>query len=688
MKDKIGAIQPKRNPIRNCLIKVQISALLALTFSLAVTDLVAQQPAGDLTNKSIEELMNIEVDSVYSASKYLQKVTEAPSSVTIVTADDIQKFGYRTLAEILRSVRGFYGTYDRNYDYVGVRGFARPGDYNTRVLLMVDGHRINDNVYDQAIIGTDLPIEIDMIERVEIIRGPSSSLYGTSAFFAVINVITKRGRDVNGIEASVSVESFATQTGRVSYGKKLKSGFEFLVSGSFSNSKGQQQLFYQEFNDPLTNNGIAQRLDDDQSGKFFANLAYRNFSLRAVYGSREKGIPTAAFGTVFNDPRSRTTDRRGYIDLQYERSFDNGVGLLARTSYDSYHYSGTYSFEYEDDGVTYADLNEDYTRSDWLSGEIQLTKRVLRKHKLTLGTEIRYNHNQDQLNYNLGTTDRYIDDRRQSKNIGFYFQDEFSIAENVIVNGGIRYDYHSDFGGTAKPRLALIYHPAQKSTIKLLYGEAFRDPNSYELYYGSQRTFRTNQALERETIGTSEVVFEQYLSRYFRFTASAYHYRLKGLITQHLDPVDELITFKNATEIRSKGLELEFESKLTNGLEARIAYSGQRAENLLTSERLTNSPTHLGKFNFSAPLLKQKLFANFELQYTSGRKTLNGAETEPLWLPNLTFLSKNITNKLDVFFGVYNIFDKKYGLPGSEEHLQNTIEQDGRTFRLKFTYRF
>ena len=81
-------------------------------------------------------------------------------------------------------------TYDRNYTYVGVRGFSRPGGYNSQVLLLIDGHRLNDIVYDSAGLGTDFPLDIDLIERIEIIRGPSSSLYGASAFLAVINVIT------------------------------------------------------------------------------------------------------------------------------------------------------------------------------------------------------------------------------------------------------------------------------------------------------------------------------------------------------------------------------------------------------------------------------------------------------------------------------------------------------------------
>ena len=111
----------------------------------------SSQPPPDLSRLSLEELADLNIDSVYGASMYLQKVTEAPSSVTIITADDIERYGYRTLADALRSVRGFYITNDRNYSYLGVRGFSRPGDYNARILLLIDGHRLNDNVFGSAL---------------------------------------------------------------------------------------------------------------------------------------------------------------------------------------------------------------------------------------------------------------------------------------------------------------------------------------------------------------------------------------------------------------------------------------------------------------------------------------------------------------------------------------------------------
>jgi outer membrane receptor for ferrienterochelin and colicins len=169
----------------------------------------------DYTELPLEDLLSIEIPTVVAASKFEQKATQAPSTVSVISAEDIRHYGHRTLADVLRTVRGFYVTDNRNYNFVGVRGFGRPGDYNSRVLLLIDGHRTNESFFGQASIGGDFPLDIDLIDRVEIIRGPGSSLYGTGAFFGVINVITKHGKEFGGVEASAQAGSFDARSGRL-----------------------------------------------------------------------------------------------------------------------------------------------------------------------------------------------------------------------------------------------------------------------------------------------------------------------------------------------------------------------------------------------------------------------------------------------------------------------------------------
>jgi iron complex outermembrane receptor protein len=217
----------------------------------AQTDLPLDPIAVDQA-ASPEEALFQDIPSVFGSAKYEQKITEAPSSVTIITAEQINKYGYRQFSQIIDSVPGLFMTNDRNYGYVGFRGFGRPGDYNTRVLLLVDNHRLNDAIYDQAAVGSESPIDVDVIERVEIIRGPASSLYGTNAFFGVINVITKKGRDIKGIELSGETSSYNSNKGRLTIGKKLQNGVEFLLSGNYYGSIGNRSLFYKEFDSPAT----------------------------------------------------------------------------------------------------------------------------------------------------------------------------------------------------------------------------------------------------------------------------------------------------------------------------------------------------------------------------------------------------------------------------------------------------
>jgi outer membrane receptor for ferrienterochelin and colicins len=334
---------------------------------------------GDLTELSIEELMNI---SVTGASKFEQTVAEAPSSVSIVTADEIKKYGYRTLADILKSVRSFFITYDRNYTYIGTRGFSRTGDFNGRFLLLIDGHRVNENIYDSAFIGTDFILDIDLIDRIEIIRGPSSSLYGSNAFFGIISIITKNEESVGRPEISGEAGSFDTYKGRFSYGNNFENNMDIVVSGSIYDSKGQD-LFYKKFDGTDTNNGIAQNCDYDRNYSLFSKLYYKDLTLEGAYISRTKGIPTASYETDFNDSRNRTVDASGYVDLRYEHRFENGLSLIARLFYDNYTYEGTYVYS----GV----LNKDLGKGEWWGGEVTAQKVVFNKHRVTAGAEYRVN---------------------------------------------------------------------------------------------------------------------------------------------------------------------------------------------------------------------------------------------------------------------------------------------------------
>lgn len=662
-------------------LRISLVFLFILSFTLNPAYASELRQFASLKDLSLEELMEVEVATVYSASKHEQKVTEAPSSVTIITGDDIRKFGYRSLTDILKSVRGFYVTYDRNYHFIGVRGFARPGDYNGRILLLVNGHRVNDNIYDSALI--DLDILVDHIDRVEVIRGPGSSLYGSNAFFGIINVISKKGSDIEGVEISGEASRYDTYKTSFVLGKKLNSGPDVLISGSLLDGKGQD-LFFKEFRNPSTNYGLAGGCDYSRNSSLFSRISYGGLTVEGSYLTATKGVPTASYGTVFNDPRNRTYDERGYLDLNYNKTLGGSSEIQAGVYYDYNRYAGDYILDYPP--VT---LNKDLSWGSWWGGELKFITGALEKHTITLGAEYRDNVRQEQKNYDSKPYYSYLKDRRHSAIRALYIQDEFEITKELLFDFGVRYDNYDTFGGSTNPRLALIYKPFDSTFIKLLYGEAFRAPNAYELYYqDGGSSMKSNPGLKPETVKTYELVLEQYIGKHILITAAGFYNKIKDLISQQTDPGDGLLIFRNAERIESKGLEFEIEADLKNGIKGRLSYTFQETEDKNTGETLTNSPKHLAAFNVIIPVIKEKLFAGMEEQYMGRRKTLTNRYTDGFFLTNLTLFSSNILKGLEVSGSVYNLFGNKYRDPGSGELRQDSIEQDGRNYRLKLTYRF
>jgi outer membrane receptor for ferrienterochelin and colicins len=672
-------------------------AVAALAAALTGWSGIAAQPADhvrELGDLSIKELMELEVDSVYGASRYVQRTSRAPSSISVITAEDIKRFGARTLDDVLSSVRGLYVPNDRNYSYLGIRGFQRPNDYNTRVLVLIDGHRMNDNVYDLGATGREGMVDIDLVERIEVIRGPSSSIYGSSAFFGVINVVTKRGATFEGFEAAGEAGTFDTFKSRLSYGTTFANGIEWLVSASRYTSAGQDRLYYPEFDERIsadpraTNNGIAEQNDGEDANNLFTSLRYGDFSFSAFWNGRVKEVPTASYGTVFNDPREETEDVRSYVDFRYDHRFDNDLSLQARVFYDEYDYSGVYPNDFAEPGFPPdVVLSKDETFGRWIGTELQVTGQVGERHTVIVGGEYRDNMRELQTAfYDLDPLDYYLVDDRSSHTLGIFAQSETELTETLLFTAGVRYDrYSSDAGDTLNPRLGLIYSPSDTDTLKLVYGEAFRAPNPYERYYYDEQPNRP--ALEPETIHTTEVAYEKQLGERYRLTVAGYYYHVRDLLSQAATDTSD-IYFDNLDSARAKGLEIEIDRQFMSGAHLRASYALQKAVDGLTDVDLSNSPRDIAKLSLSLPFAGDRLSAGLEVQYNGSVWTLRGNRVDDFVTANLTLFNHRTTAGLELSGTVYNLFDEQYAYPGAEDHLQDSLLQNGRTFLGKLTYRF
>jgi len=647
---------------------------------------------GDLAALSLEQLMDMNVHSVFGASKYEQRVTQAPSSISIVTAEDIRRFGYTTLADVLSGVRGLYVTNDRNYTYLGVRGFLRPGDYTTRVLVLIDGHRLNDNVYDSGAIGREAMIDVELIDRVEVIRGPSSSVYGSSAFLGVINVITKRGRDLDGAEIGVDLASNDTYRSRATFGETFANGVDLLISGSYYDSAGWD-FYYPEFDQRISdhrfaaNNGVAAGLDDESAAKFFTSLRYGNFNASLYYSDRRKQVPTASFDNIFGDSGERTDDSASYIELGYKHALTSTTDLKVRGFYDVLAYEGTYS----NDDAAPGDPPDrvvfvDEMKGNWAGTELQLTAKPTDRYTFVLGTEYRINLRENQAAYyDVEPRDYDLHREDDSEVIGLFAQAEARLRDDFTVTAGLRHDrYGATFGGTTNPRLALIYNPTETSAVKLLYGEAFRAPNPYERYYNVAQADAPD--LEPETISTYELVYERYFASNYRLSLSGYSYDIEGLITQVEE--QDMQFFANIDDVHARGVEVEVEAMYQNGTILRGSWAVQRAEDVASGLELTNSPHQLVKFTGSVPLFGTPVFANVDLQYNSDSVTLVRNRSPSFVVANLTLNTHELWSGVELTAGVYNILDEERRFPGAEEHVQETLQQEGRTYGGRFIVRF
>jgi outer membrane receptor for ferrienterochelin and colicins len=665
-----------------------IALVCALTLARAAS-------AQSLTDLSLEDLMQIDAGQVFGASERLQPAIEAPASVSFITAQEITRYGYRTLADVLRALRGVYVTNDRNFSYLGIRGFGKPGDYNSRILLLVNGHRVNDNVFGQAEIGAEFGLDAAMFERVEIIRGPASSLYGDSAFFAVVNVITRSGASLDGSSITVESGTLGTRLVRSSTGQRLRNGVDLALSATYEGTDGVSRLFFPAFNTPETNNGVAEGLDGENAKQLYGRLNVGALTITSMYGTRRRDIPTASSASVFNQQiwREHTIDRHGLFDADYGRSFGE-TRLTVRASYDRFSYTGTYPFAVDADGTPTMVGRTEGLGSRW-SASTGITRTLARRHTLRAGVEFIDNLHQDQRGSFLLDTAPFLDLPNSSRQQGLYVQNETRVTSWLIANAGLRYDRYDQFDRVT-PRAAVIVLPSSSQSFKYLYGGAFRAPNSYELnavYFGDRVT-----ALRPESIDTHEFVWERYLNDRVRAAVSTYWYKADRLITLSLDDHAYLgVTFMNQGQVRAKGLELETQLRLRGESRALVSYAVQRTADRETGDELPNSPRHIVKARVSLPGPVGRSFVSAEGQYLSSRRTLPRPDrgdgtvfagvVGAAATANIT-LVQPLGRRWELTAGVRNLFDAKYSDPVSDQHLQEAVEQNGRTARIGLTWKF
>jgi outer membrane cobalamin receptor len=657
-------------PRRALALGALVGLLCSLTPRFAVAQ--AQKTSGE------EALLLNEIPSVFGASRFDQAVTEAPASVSVITAEEVAAHGWRTLGEVLRTVRGFYVTNDRSYSYVGTRGFARSGDFNQRMLILIDGTRVNENVFDGAYVGFESMVDLSVVDRIEVIRGPSSSLYGANAFFAIINVVTSRGRAHGRMRVTGDVGSFGSRELGVSGGGRIGRGIEFVASAG-RRRIGGQDLYFPEFDTPQTNRGMSVGRDDESRDRFFAKAEWGQVAIEAAINDRRKTIPTASFGTLFNAGRQTFQDRLANLALRLQQPYRDGAALSASLALNAYDFNGAAPY----DGVS----QRTWARGRWAVADAQYSRLIGGRHRVALGGAYTANARQEQGATDDRSPEPAFTNDTTANAAGLFSSAELHFGSRVIVNGGLRYDHSRWLRNTWSPRTAFIVKLDEGSALKLLFGQAFRAPTNYERFFqDGGLSVRDNIALVPERVSTAEILLEKVLSSQLKFTASTYRYRADRLIDAVIAPGDSLSQFQNSGRADGTGIETEVEIDLGK-VSARGSYTLQRATDA-TGGQLSNSPQHLGVFTVSMPVAANLAQAGLEVRAMSARRSPTGDLVRGHAVGNLVLSRRQTGRGVEASLGVFNLLNAMYRDPVGKEHVQSAIVQDGRAVRATVGYRF
>jgi outer membrane receptor protein involved in Fe transport len=657
----------------------------------------------ELIGLSLAELLQVEVDI---ASKSSETILDAPSSVTVFTRQELLNMGLTSVEELLNYIPGFIGTREVVFGsgyMVAARGITTPqASYN--ILFMIDGQRLNNDMSGGALT-RNFYIPLANVKQVEVIRGPGSALYGTSAYSGVVNIITNT--DVN--QAFVSAGNLASREAHINFSKQLDNGY---VAGfvNYFEDNGQENyknlLNPKQFtSDPLIGNDI------------YLSAQYDKFSFHFRHSQRDRD--EFAFLTESLDGTSKNFTEHQSVKLEYQLFETDNFNLDIDLNYTQIRDKSSFltaSLASLPNSLDKANLGNLIDGQDSKESELSLNIEgryiISDKHRLVAGLQYRqptshfyrnaYNYDPIALNQAIsqspptgniaytGTLDNTISlvEPDFSRDVfGAYLQDKYQFNQQWAMTLGLRYDRYSDFGGTITPRVALGYAPTEKTKFKWMYGEAFRAPAVRQGYIQLNRL--ANPDLESETIKTMEFAWLQQFDR-AQTTLTYFYNQAKNKIDTVLISQGEGLgftrQFQNLTgNLNSAGWEFELSSQLTDGLSLRTAYTYMA--------KMEESPQRFPKQTFSAVLNYQYDKWNFNLNgyYHDEveQQVLRQASNilDDYWLLNST-VRYAMTSDLTLVGRVRNLLDTEYYSSTKYAVMADGVLNRGQTYSLGIELKF
>lgn len=714
---------------------------ICFTHLLVLNLLVAGSALAQSKSTNDEEALLLlygDTDMISIATGSRQPLDKAPAVATVVTAEDIRAIGATDLDEVLETVPGLHVArsstgYNPIYTIRGVYSGLNP-----QVLMMINGIPLA-NLYtgNRSSVWGGMPVEA--IERVEVIRGPGSAVYGADAFAGVINIITKTSEDIPGSEIGARAGSFDTRDAWVLHGDSW-GDFDVALALEYHETDGQSGTIGADGQTALdaalgTTASLAPGPVSLQRKNIDARFDVSRGDWRFRAGLQRRKDWGNGAGIAQNlDPVNRFSSDRWNLDLIYHNpDVTENLDVRAELSFlDA-------SMEVARNTVLFppgavlpigSDGNVDpvspaglVTFTDGYIGNPSVYERHyragastfysgLRRHLLRAGAGVNVsdvykvkatqNFGPGVIDGTVSPIDGTLTDRSDTpytflpeddrKNYYVFLQDVWSIANDWELTAGVRYDYYSDFDSTVNPRLALVWSLRHDMTTKLLYGRAFRAPSFAESRVTNNPAAIGNPDLDPETISTFELAFAYRYTDTLEFDWSVFHYEWDDIIEFVPDSAGS--TAQNAGKQKGYGLELGVEWRPVRSLRLLGNYAGQRSRDESANQNAGYAPEHQVYLRAEWAFLPDWQLTPQVNRVMSRPRAPgdNRNDIDDYTLVDLTLRRKNIKDHWGLALIARNLFDEDAREPSlsgvPESLLPGDLPLAGRSFLGELRYDF
>jgi len=686
---------------------------------LAAAALLALLPAMAGARAERVEIGDLDLDALLdpvlaAASLRPQPSSLAPASVFVLTSEELQSQGFATLAEALRAVPGLFTYSDGFYEYVGVRGTGLLADYTTRLLVLVDGHPLNNTLgAAESHLGRDFLVPLAAVERIEVVKGPVGGVYGPTAFLGVVNVITGAGPSPG---ASVALGARAAQ------GRLLSGEVSAVASGQLGpvGISGAVELFDSRgytwtfpalaatTDRPPASGGRVAGVDGSDAQKGYLRAAAKGATLAGGCGRWFRRLPSAPYSALIGDTRNAEESLACFAALGAERRLGEETALSARASWDHFHYRDLLAYQEPPEGIG---PFRDVARDSWLGADLRLDWQRAGAGRLTGGVRAEA-HDTVQHGFSERLPPLAVDPvdglgvgpiRRRYGTGHLYLVGEWEVAGGLVLHGGLTGTWHEIFGRRLTPKVAAVWSKGPDA-LKAIYAEGFRPPAGTEAFFNDVIDFIPNPALKAERARSAEVAYERRQGP-LTVSLSLFHNWYDELITiqtvpapglagppDPTNPADFRLQALNAGTQTVYGVEAWTAVRLRELLDATLGFSAQRSR-----RQSANLPGLSANLSLATRALWRPLTLGLRAAYLAARRkeasSLAPGEDprvgQMLRLDAQARLAVPGLSGLELEAGVANLLDGRLLHPVSGDFAPITeMPEAPRTFRLVLRRRF